>query len=96
MRQLAREGKQISNIVYDDFPEIDYWDVYIEVYAGGEQSAHGIKRMITTRIKKLTESKSSKYRAQVSEELKELVCHLYENYKDSRNKLAKIRKAIAV
>ena len=28
MRRLAQEGKQISKIVAEDFPKLDYWDVY--------------------------------------------------------------------
>lgn len=46
MIQLAREGKQISKILEEDFPEYDYCDVYFEVYGSGEKSSLGIRRMI--------------------------------------------------
>jgi len=35
MKNLVREGKQITRIVEDDFPQYDYWDVYSKVYNPG-------------------------------------------------------------
>jgi len=52
MRRLAKEGKQISKIATEDFPKLDYWDVYIEVYGAGERSSRGMKRMISIRLNK--------------------------------------------
>src|SRR5260370_33314528 len=50
MQRLAQEGKTIIKIFREDFPKESYWDVYFEVYGGGERSSLGIKRMITARI----------------------------------------------
>jgi hypothetical protein len=94
MRQLAQEGKQISKIVTEDFPDKDYWEVYLEVYASGERSARGIKRMITTRLNAISESGSSSERAEIKQELNDLVWHLYNNHKINTDKLSKIRAAL--
>jgi hypothetical protein len=37
MQRLAQEGKTISKIVAEDFPQLDYWEVYFEVYGSGEK-----------------------------------------------------------
>ena len=58
MRRLAQEGKQITKIVAEDFPNLDYWEVYLEVYSAGERSSRGIKRMITTRLNAMAASTS--------------------------------------
>ncbi|WP_286884824.1 hypothetical protein [Aneurinibacillus sp. UBA3580] len=52
--RLAKEGKQISKIWEEDFPEYDYLDIYWEVYGAGKRSALGTKRMIINRLHKLT------------------------------------------
>jgi len=94
MQRLAQEGKQISKIVDEDFPDLDYWDVYIEVYSAGERSSRGIKRMITTRLDAMAASTSKSERKAMAKELHELVWHLYNNHKTNREKLAKIRAAL--
>lgn len=94
MQRLAQEGKQISKIASEDFPKLDYWEVYIEVYSAGERSSRGIKRMITTRLNAMAENTSKTDRAAIAEELHGLVWHLYENHKTNREKLAKIRAAL--
>ena len=94
MQRLAREGKQISKIVAEDFPALDYSDVYIEVYSAGERSSRGIKRMITTRLDAMAASTSHSERRTMAKELNELVWHLYNNHKNNREKLAKIRAAL--
>jgi len=93
MRRLAQEGKQISKIVEEDFPNLDYWDVYIEIYGSGERSSRGIKSMITTRLNKLVDSPKHERKA-IIEELHELIWHLYEKHKSNQKKLHKIRKAL--
>lgn len=93
MRRLAQEGKPISKIVADDFPDLDYWDVYIEVYGSGERSSRGIKKMISIRLNKLVDSNKPDRRV-IVRELHELVWHLYENHKTNQRKLSKIRKAL--
>ena len=94
MRDLAQEGKQISKIVAEDFPQFSYWDVYIEVRGDGGRSALGIKRMITNRINSVAESKIGAERAEIAEELKELVWQLYNNHKTSQTRLSQIREAL--
>jgi hypothetical protein len=94
MRRLAQEGKQISKIATEDFPHLDYWDVYFEVYSVGERSSRGIKRMITTRLNAIAENPSKSERSAIAEELHGLVWHLYENHKTNQMKLSKIRAAL--
>ena len=94
MRRLAQEGKKISNVVSEDFPELDYWDVYIEVYGSGERSSLGIKRMITNRLNSLVASTSRIERGKIAKELQGLVWHLYNNHKTNTWKLAKIRETL--
>jgi hypothetical protein len=93
MIQLAREGKGISKIWEDDFPNYDYWDIYIEVNTAGEKSSVGIKRMITNRLNKLP-SLGKKEQQDLVNEINELVWHLYVRYKESQQKLDKIRGII--
>ena len=93
MQALAQEGKQISRIVQDDFPSLDYWDVYIEIYGSGERSSRGIKRMITTRLNNLINARKNE-RTVIVKELQELVWHLYGKHKKNHEKLDKIRKVL--
>ncbi|MDP2896273.1 MAG: hypothetical protein Q8Q12_06910 [bacterium] len=94
MRRLAQEGKQITKIVAEDFPNLDYWEVYLEVYSAGERSSRGIKRMITTRLNAMAASTSKSQRAAMAAELHGLVWHLYHNHKTNRDKLSKIRAVL--
>jgi hypothetical protein len=94
MRLLAREGKQISKIVLEDFPDLDYWEVYFEVYSSGERSSQGIKYMITARLNAMAASTSKSERTAIAKELHELVWHLYENHKINQKKLSKIRAVL--
>jgi hypothetical protein len=94
MLRLAQEGKQISCIASEDFPHLNYWDVYVEIYSGGERSSRGIKRMITTRLNAITASTSKSERAAIAEELHGLVWHLYKNHKINQEKLSKIRAVL--
>ena len=91
MVRLAREGKHISKIWSDDFPEYDYWEVYTEVYGAGERSSVGVKRMITARLRKLASVNNQSDREDLIEEINELIFHLYSRYKDSQHKLNEIR-----
>lgn len=94
MKNLAREGKQISKIVLEDFPEYDYWDVYSEVYGAGEQSAQGVKWMITNRLNQLVEA-DSRDRQVIINELNELIWYLYDNHRRNQKKLGKIRQVLS-
>ena len=94
MIRLAKEGKHISKIWTDDFPEYGYWEIYVEVYGAGERSSQGVKRMITGRLNKLTEADDKQERTKIVEELDELVYHLYSRYKSSQKSLDQIRSII--
>lgn len=91
MRRLAQEGMQISKIASDYYPDLDYSDVYLEIYSFGEKSSLGIKRMITNRLNAMVDNSNKKKRSEIAEELHSLVWHLYENHKINRDKLANIR-----
>lgn len=93
MIKLAREGKAISKIAEEDFPEYFYWDIYVEVYGAGEKSAVGVKRMISNRLKKLP-SLSTNEQQYMIDEINELVWHLYNRYRESQVKLDDIRAVI--
>ncbi|MGL6333899.1 hypothetical protein [Aeromonas jandaei] len=84
IQRIVREGKRISKIMEKDFPEYEYWDIYMAAYDGGERSALGVKRMITNRLNKMVESRKSLERKEIQEELDELAWHLYESLKDSQ------------
>ena len=94
MRQLAQEGKQISRIMYEDFPDVDYWEIYVEVYGRGQRSATGMKRMISNRLKWLQETDDKQERKNIIDEINELVWHLYDNFKQNQKKLGRIRNVL--
>jgi phosphoribosyl-ATP pyrophosphohydrolase len=94
IQTLAREGKQISKIMEQDFPEYDYWEIYQAVYDEGGKSALGAKRTIANRLMTLAETKKKQERAQIIEEIEELVWHLYNSLKDSQQKLDVLRKVL--
>jgi Asp-tRNA(Asn)/Glu-tRNA(Gln) amidotransferase B subunit len=94
MLRLAKEGKQISRIVAENFKkEYDYWDVYSVVYGAGDQSAQGVKWMITNRLGQLAKANKAD-RESLVEELSELIMYVYENYKSNQKKLDNIRKIL--
>lgn len=93
MRRLAKEGKQISRICTEDFPDYEYLDVYWEVYGSGGRSAQGIKRMITERLNSLVEANKAERKLIVGE-IDGLVWHLYSNHKQNQQKLEKLRKIL--
>ena len=91
--RLAQEGKQISRIVVEDFPDLDYGEVYGAAYGGGEPSAQGIKRMITTRLRQLRTARGERKRG-LLDEVDDMVTHLYGNHRTNARKLNTIRKAL--
>ncbi len=93
MKNLVREGKQITKIAREDFPEYDYWDIYSEVYGSGEQSARGVKRMISSRLNQLVSS-DTQTRQSIVNEVNELIWYLYDNYKGNQRKLERIRSIL--
>lgn len=94
MQRLAKEGKQISKIMAEDFPDLEYIDVYWAVYGSGERSSQGIKRMITQRLDSLVGAGTKAERKTIVAEIDGLVCHLYGNHKENQQKLEKVRKAL--
>lgn len=93
MIKLAREGKRISKIWREDFPQYDYAEIYFEVYGEGEKSSLGVRRKITGRLKKLADCLPQEQETLI-EDIDELVWHLYTRYKASQIKLEKIRDVI--
>lgn len=94
MIKLAREGKEISKIWENDFPQYDYWDVYCEVYGAGEKSSLGVKRMITNRLNKLTTTLTKAEQQAIIDEIDQLVWHLYSRYKEGQQKIDSIRAVV--
>jgi phosphoribosyl-ATP pyrophosphohydrolase len=93
MIKLAREGKQISKIWAEDFPDYDYWDIYMEIHEAGEKSALGTKKKITHRLNKVKTATKAE-RENLITEINELVDHLYIRYKESQTKLQEIRNVM--
>lgn len=93
MIRLAQEGKMISKIVSENYPQYTYEQVRNTVYNSGQRSALGTKRMITNRLNLLpTANKAT--RELLVEELHELVDLLYTNNKVNQERLDKIRDLI--
>jgi len=94
IQALAKEGKQITKIMEQDFPEFDYWEIYEAVYDNGGKSALGVKRTIANRLTLLAQTGKKHEREEIIEEVESLVWHLYESLKSSQQKLQAIRKAL--
>lgn len=94
MQKFAREGKLISRIQKENFSQYDYWDIYTCVYRLGERSSLGVKAMITARLNQLVSTRRTNERKIIIQEIKQLVSHLYERYKENQEKLEKIRKIL--
>lgn len=93
MVKLAKEGKEVSKILQEDFPQYTYWDIYWEVYGSGEKTSMGVRRMITNRLNKIVNLQPMEQRV-IIDEIDELVWHLYDRYKESQQKLDDIRSII--
>jgi len=94
IQALAQEGKQLSKIMEQDYPEYEYWEIYEAVHDGGGKSALGVKRTIANRLATLVETGKRQEREDIIEEVEELVWHLYDSLKTSQQKLQAIRKAL--
>ena len=93
MKSLVKEGKQITKIVSEDFPQYDYWDILYQLYEAGAQSAQGVKWMITNRLNQLLNA-DAQTRKSIINEINDLTWCLYENYKDNQKKLENIRDVL--
>ena len=95
--ELAREGKQLTKIMEEDFPEYEYWEIYEVVYSDGGKSALGVKRTIANRLKTLRDPNlSDDEKEEIIDEIDELVWHLYDSLKTSQSKLDAIRKIMNI
>jgi len=94
IRNLAKEGKKISEIMKQDFPQYPYWEIYGAVYDEGGKSALGVKRTIANRLKTLVETSRKQERSEIIDEIEDLVWHLYESLKSSQKKLDSMRKIL--
>lgn len=98
--RLSKEGKQTAKIWAEDYPELDYWDVYQVINEAGEQSALGVKRTISNRLSELREMAQNKNNYddedfnKVIDGIDELVTFLYERHKANQKKLDSIRETI--
>lgn len=93
MIRLAQEGKMISKIVIENYPQYSYEEVRNVVHSAGQRSALGIKRMITTRLNDVV-SANKATREMLVDELHELVEMLYTNNKINQERLDNIREII--
>jgi len=94
IQSLAQEGKQISKIMEQDFPEYAYWEIYEAVHDSGGKSALGAKRTIANRLSTLATTGKRNEREEIIEEIDDLVWHLYNSLKSSQQKLQAIRKTL--
>jgi hypothetical protein len=93
--ELVKEGKHISKIQKDKFPQYDYRTVYCAVVQHEQRSSIGLKREITNRVKKLSKSNLRRdERISLCNEIDDRVEKLYRNYKTSFDKLQKIRDGL--
>ena len=92
--RLVREGKRISLIWREYFPEYDYWEIYNVAYDAGVQSAVGAKRSISARLKKLSSTTNRTEKQRIIAQVGGLVYDLYENHKANQKKFDQIRKII--
>ena len=93
MKRLVKEGKQITKIVKEDFPQYDYWDILYQLYDAGAQSAQGVKWMITNRLNQLPQADATIAKT-VIQEIHDLTWYLYDNYRNNQRKLEAIRDAL--
>jgi len=91
--QLVGEGKLISKVWEEDFPQYDYEDIYEAAWSQGEMSALGVKRMISNRLKNFN-LVPAEQQAQLLEEIDELVWRLYDRLRADQWKLQQIRKVL--
>ena len=83
----------IKKIWIEHCPQYSYDDVYFAALGAGERSSHGIKRMITGRLKKLPTLSTSEQKDMI-DEVAELVQCLYNRQKGLQKKMSKIRDVV--
>ena len=93
--RLVREGKQIKDVWLEDFPDLEYDEVYWAARGSGARSALGVKRRITSRLRKAARARTQQTRSNLIEEIDDLVTALYEDHKRMATKLRSIRRALS-
>ena len=93
IKNLAQEGKEISRIRDEDYPDYEYWEIYGVVYDDGGKSARGVKKMISNRLNALAGANMAE-RRKITQEIRDLVWHLYNSLKSNQKKLDAIRKTL--
>ena len=94
IQTLAAEGKQITKILAEDFPEYEYIEIYEAASDSTWKTTQGVKRSITKRLKTLTTTRKKPERIEIIEELSDLTCHLYDSLTKCQRKLSAIRKTL--
>jgi len=92
IQQLAWEGKLISKIRQDDFPEYSWEEIYGAAWEGGAQSVLGVQRMITRRLRKLTTAHDQQAREDLVNELERLTRDMYYRVRQNQKKMEKWTK----
>jgi hypothetical protein len=95
MQRLAQEGKQISRIVQEDFPNLTWWDVRGVLEEAGTSSSLGLMREITGKLNKARKTvKKDKKLSDDLSRVNNLARQLYERSKEDYKRLDRIRKAV--
>ena len=90
MNEMVTNGATIAQI-HRKFEKYDYWAIYWEIK---DYSFLGKKRMVTNRINKIANSKSSSERRKIAKETKELLDELYSQLKINSKKLIEIDRVL--
>ena len=90
---LVEEGKSVTRIQEEDFPQYDYWEILFAAAEDGQRPAMGIKRMISNRLRDL-EGAGRRERRELIAEISNLVSQLYRNHKAISRRLEGVRKAL--
>ncbi len=95
IQQLAQEGKQVSKIQKEDFPNLTWWDIRGVLEEAGTSSSLGLMREITGKLNKARETVNKDKK--LSNDLlrvNKLARQLYERGKEDYKRLDRIRKAV--
>ena len=95
IKQLADEGKMISKIQNEDFPNYGYWPIHDVVEDdSGSSSSLGAKKMISYKLKSLENENQKKKRTEIIKKINDQVWKLYDRGKNNQIKLEKIRETL--
>ena len=94
IKNFISEGKKISEIRRENFPESSYAEIYSAAHDGTDGSSLGIKKKITYRLNKLVAANSKIQKDEFATDIRDLVNSLYRQHKDMSAKLAEIRDVL--